>query len=97
GVAVSIQHTEVAAYSFGLLEERDRLDFEAHLAQCESCAAELAELSAMVDPVEPAQDEPDDAAIGDLMRRRAQARRHRVRQQAFLAAAACVVLVAGGV
>src|SRR4051794_41347652 len=40
-------HTEVGAYSMGLLDERDRRAFEDHLAGCESCAAELAELSPM--------------------------------------------------
>jgi Putative zinc-finger len=100
---VSVQHTDVAAYSFGLLEQQDRLEFEAHLAGCESCAAELAELSAMaglfagVDPVEPEQDEPDGAAIEDLMHRRAAAGWRRGRQRAFLAAAACLVLAGGGV
>ncbi|MGN6795200.1 MAG: anti-sigma factor family protein [Streptosporangiaceae bacterium] len=100
---MSIQHTDVAAYSFGLLEQEDKLEFEAHLAQCESCTAELAELSAMaglfanVDPVEPGQDEPDDAAIADLVRRRAISNLRRTRQRAFLTAAACLVLLGGGV
>jgi hypothetical protein len=99
---VSIEHTDVAAYSFDLLEQQDRLEFEAHLAGCESCTAELAELSAMaglfagVDPVEPAPAEPDSPAIDDLMRRRAKAGRHRGRQQAFLGAAASLVLLGGG-
>jgi len=99
---VSVEHTDVAAYSFGLLEEQDRLEFESHLAGCESCAAELAELSAMadlftgVDPVEPEQDEPEGAAIADLMHRRAAASRRRGLQRDFLAAAACLVLVGGG-
>jgi len=100
---VSVQHTDIAAYSFGLLEQQDRLEFEAHLAECESCNAELAELSAMaglfagVDPVEPEQDEPDAAAIEDLVRRRALSNRRRGLQRAFLAAAACLVLLGGGV
>jgi len=87
---VSSQHTDVAAYSFGLLEQQDRLEFEAHLAQCPSCTAELAEFSAMsnlfagVEPVEeepgaddPGADEPGDAALGDLVRGRAEQRRPR--------------------
>jgi predicted anti-sigma-YlaC factor YlaD len=99
---VSVQHTDVAAYSFGLLEHQDRLEFEAHLAECESCTAELAELSAMsslfagVDPVEP-ENEPGVAQVEDLMRRRATARRRMGRQRAFLAAAASLVLIGGGV
>ena len=40
-------HTDVGAYSMGLLEERDRREFEDHLAGCPACAAELAELSPM--------------------------------------------------
>ncbi len=107
---MSSQHTDVAAYSFGLLEQQDRLEFEAHLAQCPSCTAELAEFSAMsnlfagVEPVEeepgaddPGADEPGDAALGDLVRRRAEQRRLRTRRQGLLAAAACLALLAGGV
>jgi putative zinc finger protein len=40
-------HTDVGAYSMGLLEERDRQEFEDHLTGCPACAAELAELSPM--------------------------------------------------
>ncbi|HEX6931030.1 MAG TPA: zf-HC2 domain-containing protein [Streptosporangiaceae bacterium] len=100
---MSVQHTDVAAYSFGLLEQQDRLEFEAHLAECETCRAELAELSAMsslfagVDPVEPEAGDPGAAQVEDLMLRRAAARRRTGRQRAFLAAAASVVLLGGGV
>lgn len=37
----SVEHTDVGAYALGLLEEPDRLAFEAHLATCERCRAEL--------------------------------------------------------
>jgi len=50
-------HTDVGAYSMGLLEERDRREFEDHLAGCAACAAEVAELSpmaALLRGVEPA-------------------------------------------
>jgi anti-sigma factor RsiW len=40
-------HTDVGAYAMGLLEERDRREFEDHLAGCPACAAEVAELSPM--------------------------------------------------
>jgi hypothetical protein len=59
---MSGEHTDVGAYSMGLLEEPDRLAFEDHLADCPSCAAEVAELSPMaallrgVEPVRPAQE-----------------------------------------
>jgi hypothetical protein len=42
-------HTDVAAYAFGALEEADRLAFQEHLETCPSCAAELAELGGMKD------------------------------------------------
>src|SRR6516162_3892510 len=40
-------HTDVGAYSMGLLEEQDKRAFEDHLAGCPACAADLAELSPM--------------------------------------------------
>jgi len=40
-----VEHTDVGAYALGLLEEGDRLAFEAHLRGCGSCQAELGELS----------------------------------------------------
>lgn len=101
-------HTDVAAYSLGLLDPRDRLEFEAHLADCRSCAAELAEFAGMaellagVEPVEPGPAEPaetddaDEAAVVELISRRANALRRRARQRLALAAAACLVLLAGG-
>lgn len=106
---MSFEHTDVAAYSLGLLEPTDKLDFEAHLAQCGSCAAELAEFSAMADlfdgigKPELAADEPDDTAIpdetaiADLVSRRARAQGRRIRQRAVLAVAACLVLLAIGI
>ena len=54
-------HTDVGAYSMGLLEERDRREFEDHLAGCPACAAEVAELSpmaALLRGVEPGGVEP---------------------------------------
>lgn len=100
------EHTDVAAYSLGLLEPHERLEFETHLADCESCAAELADFAGLADlltgiePVEtgPAeQDEADDAAVVELISRRAIERRRRARQRLVLAAAACLVVLAGGV
>ena len=37
------QHIDVGAYALGLLEEQDSAAFEAHLANCPRCHAELAE------------------------------------------------------
>lgn len=40
-------HTDVGAYSLGLLEAADRAAFEQHLADCDACRAELDEMSAL--------------------------------------------------
>src|ERR1700751_6303757 len=77
-------HTDVGAYSMGLLEERDRREFEDHLAGCPACATELAELSPMkgllhgVEPAGTADSGAGDSGIAHLVRRRvAQERRGR--------------------
>jgi hypothetical protein len=100
-------HTDVGAYSMGLLEERDRREFEDHLAACPACAAELAELSPMaallrgVEPAgaagEAAAGGPPEAQVTDLIRRRARQQRHRRRWQVALGAAAGIVLIGGGI
>lgn len=96
-------HTDVGAYSLGLLEQADREAFEDHLAGCEACAAELAELSSMADllrgvePVEPAGEPPAEATVTQLIRRRAATQRYRARWQRGAAVAAGLVLLAGGI
>ena len=98
-------HTDVGAYSMGLLEEQDKRAFEEHLAGCPACAAELAELSPMaalfkgieLNGMEPAGEEPDGAKVTDLIRRRAARQRHRRRWQVALGAAAGIVLIGGGI
>jgi putative zinc finger protein len=101
-------HTDVGAYSMGLLEEPDRRAFEDHLAGCASCTAELAELSPMgallrgVEPVGAAgQDasaaQDGEATVTQLLHRRAAQQRLLRRWQITLAAAAAVVLIGGGI
>jgi hypothetical protein len=61
-------HTDVGAYAMGLLEERDRREFEDHLAGCPACAAEVAELSpmaALLRGVELTGVEPAGAEVGE--------------------------------
>jgi hypothetical protein len=99
-------HTDVGAYSMGLLEERDRREFEDHLAGCPACAAEVAELSPMaallrgveLREVEPAADRgPGGGDVTELLRRRARQQRRRRRWQVALGAAAGIVLIGGGI
>jgi anti-sigma factor RsiW len=100
--AISDKHIDLGAYALGLLNDRDTADFEAHLATCAACAAEMAtlrpvaELLKGLDPVE----EPGDAAVPqppvDLLRRRAQVSRRRRRWQVAAGAAACVAALGGG-
>jgi hypothetical protein len=98
---MSTEHTDVGAYSMGLLEEQDRLAFENHLAGCPSCAAELAQLSPMagllsgIEPVGPAA-EPAPATVTELIGRRVAQQRRR-RWQVALGAAAGIVLIGGGI
>jgi len=100
---VSVKHIDVAAYSLGLLDQKDREDFEAHLAGCQSCQAELGEFSAMADlfaglgPIAVEPEEPDKTAVADLVARRAATQRRQGRQRTWFAAAASIVLLAGGV
>jgi predicted anti-sigma-YlaC factor YlaD len=97
------EHTDVGAYSMGLLEERDRQAFEDHLAGCPACAAELAELSPMaalfrgVEPVGAVAEEPAGAQVTELIQRRVRQQRQRRRWQVALGAAAGIVLIGGGV
>src|SRR5215472_6798998 len=103
GEPVSSEHIDVGAYALGLLEPEDQRAFEEHLDGCPACQADLAEFSGMknlltgLGPVPSATEEPTEAEVVDLVRRRATDQRHRRRWQTALAAAAAVVLLAGGV
>ena len=100
---MSAQHTDVAAYSLGLLDQTDRLAFEDHLAQCPACSAELAELAGManlltgIEPVPAPSEAPPAAEVAELTRRRAAAQRRHTRWQVAVGVAAGVVLLAGGI
>lgn len=105
------EHTDVGAYALGLLEEEDQRIFEAHLAGCDKCTAELNGFSGMRElliglgePVEAdEEDRPHLAAVGDtgdvvgLLRRRKTAARRQRRGTAILGAVAGVALLAGGI
>jgi anti-sigma factor RsiW len=100
--AIGDVHIDLGSYVLGLLEERDRAAFEAHLATCASCKAELATLSpvaAMLEGLEPVE-LPGDAEAArppvDLLHKRAALSRRRFRWQVAVGAAASVVALGGG-
>jgi len=93
---MSDEHIDVGAYALGLLEDEDSTAFEAHLAHCPSCHAELAEFSpmkALLTGLEPVEDRD---GVADLLSRRAAASRRRVRWTVAVGAAACVAALGGG-
>jgi predicted anti-sigma-YlaC factor YlaD len=100
--AISNDHVDVGAYALGLLENQDKATFEAHLATCASCTAELETMSSLaalmkgLDPVEPPGDAQSAQPPVDLLRKRAAASRRRVRWQIAVAAAACVAALGAG-
>jgi anti-sigma factor RsiW len=57
GMDGQAEHTDVGAYALGLLEERDRRAFEAHLAGCAACRTELAGLSGVADALRDIRDD----------------------------------------
>ena len=100
--AISDAHIDLGAYVLGLLEEQDRAAFEAHLAACASCKAELPTLSPVANILEGLEpvELPGDAEAArppvDLLRKRAALSRRRFRWQAAVGAAACVAALGGG-
>lgn len=99
---MSEPHIDVGAYALGLLEDQDNAAFEAHLANCPSCHAELAAFAPMkalltgLGPVETPEDVTSEQGVVDLLSRRAAASRRRVRWTVAVGAAACVAALGGG-
>jgi Putative zinc-finger len=97
------EHIDVGAYALGLLEDDDNAAFEAHLASCPTCHAELAEFASMKElltglgPVESPEDTAGEQPVIDLLRRRAEKSRRRRRWTVAVGAAACVAVLGAGV
>jgi putative zinc finger protein len=97
-----VEHTDVAAYALGLLEEPERSAFAAHLEDCPRCTRELTQLAGMREllaQVEPADlddlDDLDDTA--DLPVELEARRRGRRRMDRIAVAAAAAALLLAGV
>ncbi len=98
-----VEHTDVGAYALGLLDEDDRLAFEAHLLHCRSCEVELSELSGVAHALTglgPVEDAPRHRGrppeVIDLLRRKQAADRRTRRSTFLIGVAAAVTLVVGG-
>ncbi|MBC6462629.1 anti-sigma factor family protein [Actinomadura sp. HBU206391] len=98
-----VEHTDVAAYSLGLLEAEDKHAFEEHLLQCPRCLEELRGLrgiSALMHGLDKQLATPTPSQGTDdlhvLLRRCSETRHRRSRQRLLVAAAMLVVLPIGG-
>jgi hypothetical protein len=93
-----VEHTDIAAYALGLLEEPERSAFAAHLESCPRCTRELTQMTglrevlAQVDPAD--LDDVDDTADRpvELDARR---RGRRPMDRIAVAVAAVAILLAG--
>ena len=92
-------HPDLGGYVLGALEPAERADFEEHLAGCERCQAEVAELRglpALLEQAAPPVEVPPslrERTFAAVERAAAQQRRRRRLRLARTAAAACLVLV----
>ncbi|GAA3233086.1 hypothetical protein [Actinocorallia longicatena] len=87
------EHTDVAAYALGVLNDRDRRTFEAHLSGCRFCNMELADLSGMRTLLQGIDPPPKVTAPATPIRA---PRRRWSPQQWMVNAAAGVLLLLGG-
>jgi hypothetical protein len=91
-------HPDLGGYVLGALEPAERADFEEHLAGCERCQAEVAELRglpALLEQAAPPVKVPPslrERTFAEVERAAAQQRRRRRLRLALTAVAACLVL-----
>ncbi|MER8184814.1 anti-sigma factor [Kitasatospora sp. NPDC094015] len=95
------EHLDVGAYVLGVLDQADRLRFEAHLAGCPRCTAEVDELGGLepllAELVEagPVLEQPGDQLLTRLVDEVSATRRRSRRRRLVLVAAAAVLVVGG--
>ncbi|MFI5807793.1 anti-sigma factor family protein [Streptomyces sp. NPDC051561] len=97
-------HDAVAAYSLGILDENESSAFEAHLATCDYCAAQLDEfsgmepmLAALAEPPGPPREltPPSPSLLAGLVHEVGAQRARRKRRGLYLVAAAAAVVIGG--
>lgn len=99
------RHTDVGAYALGVLDAADAERFEAHLAGCDRCAAELEELMGLPPLLAEFKESaptpqtltavPGPGLLDGLLGEVAATRRARGRRRLYLVAAAAVLIVGG--
>lgn len=101
----NIDHMDVGAYALGVLSDWEATQFEAHLADCGTCARELEELTMVTsllshvdaDSIIAVEQYDRDGRQLDRMLNVVSLDRRRARSQRVFAAAAAVVVVAAGI
>lgn len=99
----SPEHVALGAYLLGALDPRERADVESHLASCQACRDELAELAPLpglmsrlsLDEALSGPPPVDDTILERLLAATTRERQHASRRR-WLAVAAAAVIIAGG-
>ncbi|TJZ56054.1 hypothetical protein FCH28_12430 [Streptomyces piniterrae] len=99
------RHSDVGAYALGVLDAVDAERFEAHLAGCDRCAAELEELMGLAPLLAEFKESaptpqtltavPGPGLLDGLLGEVAATRRARGRRRLYLVAAAAVLIIGG--
>jgi hypothetical protein len=102
--ASNVDHKDVAAYALGVLDDREAELFEAHLAECAQCGAELEQLTMVstllshvdADSLAIADRSTQDAQVLDRMLNVVSFQRSRAKTRQMFAVAACILALIAG-